>query len=330
MEHVLAEYTIGPASRVENLGGCGGLSGAQFFRVHAAAGKFCLRRWPAEHPTETQLRTIHRILLRARAGGLAWLATPIANRSGETFVKSGGSLWQLEPWMPGKPEERRPPDPARLRAAVRGLASFHLQTVEFGPPNPQGPSAGIQQRAEMLQALQNGQLRQLLDAAARCPWEPLRSRAQEYARLFAAAAPQVSALLARSANAVVRLQPSVRDARGEHFLFVANELSGLVDFGALRVDESPATDLARLLGDFAADQEPLWELGLKAYEELRPLEPAERQMVASYDAGNVLLSLANWLRWIAVEQRQFQDTQRVSQILDQWLRRLEALVSRRL
>ena len=56
--------------------------------------------------------------------------------------------------------------------------------------------------------------------------------------------------LATGCRAVlIRLQPALRDARPEHFLFEDDRLSGLVDFGAMGV-ESVAADLARLIGEW--------------------------------------------------------------------------------
>ena len=48
------------------------------------------------------------------------------------------------------------------------------------------------------------------------------------------------------------MQPCLRDARPEHFLFVENVLTGLIDFGAMDF-ETVAGDLARLLGEWLPD-----------------------------------------------------------------------------
>ena len=56
------------------------------------------------------------------------------------------------------------------------------------------------------------------------------------------------------------LQPCLRDARPEHFLFDGDQLSGLVDFGAMAVD-SVVGDLARLIGEWLDDDRPAYRLG---------------------------------------------------------------------
>ena len=80
--------------------------------------------------------------------------------------------------------------------------------------------------------------------------------------------------LARVAALPVCVQPVLRDARPEHFLFEDGRLSGLVDFGAMGVD-SVAADLARLIGDWFDGDRDLRREALAAYEAVRPLS-AER------------------------------------------------------
>ena len=57
--------------------------------------------------------------------------------------------------------------------------------------------------------------------------------------------PMLLVPLEQSADRIIRVQPCLRDARPEHFLFEGDRLSGLVDYGAMGVD-SVAGDLARL------------------------------------------------------------------------------------
>jgi hypothetical protein len=51
LDHVLDQYAIDWRSgRVESLGGGGGFSGAQFWRLTVSGQLLCLRRWPTQHP----------------------------------------------------------------------------------------------------------------------------------------------------------------------------------------------------------------------------------------------------------------------------------------
>lgn len=93
---------------------------------------------------------------------------------------------------------------------------------------------------------------------------------------------------------LLQLQPCLGDARAEHFLFIADELTGIVDFDAVQA-QHVAGDLARLLGTFAGDSAELWQAGLRAYRAIRPL-PAEAERLAHVlDQAGTVLSLATWL-----------------------------------
>ncbi len=64
------------------------------------------------------------------------------------------------------------------------------------------------------------------------------------------------------------LQPCIRDVWHDHVLFVGDDVSGLVDFGAMQPD-SVAADIARLLGSLAGDDRQAWTIGLAAYESVQ-------------------------------------------------------------
>jgi hypothetical protein len=113
-------------------------------------------------------------------------------------------------------------------------------------------------------------------------------------------------------------------------------VSGVVDFHAAAID-TPATDLARLLGSWlppvAGQAAPLldaWQEPLAAYDRLRPLAAVERRLVPWLDATAVILGLDNWFRWTLDEQRQFPDPTRVQGRIDRLLRRLEGAIDQAL
>ena len=120
--------------RVDALGGAGGFSGARFWRLHTPRGLLCLRRWPPEHPTVERLEFIQAVLWQVDQQGfdLAPLAIPALSRKG--YVRHGGTLWELSPWLAGKADYQAHPNPARLQAALRTLAAFHQATTDFPLP----------------------------------------------------------------------------------------------------------------------------------------------------------------------------------------------------
>jgi homoserine kinase type II len=135
-------------------------------------------------------------------------------------------------------------------------------------------------------------------------------------------APRLRDPLRLAAGRTVPLQPCLRDARPDHFLFVGDQVSGLVDFGAMDVD-CLAGDLARLIGDWLDGSPAARAEALTAYEAVRPLATVESALVAVFEAAADLLIGANWIRWHYVEDRRFDDPRTVSQGIARGLERLE-------
>ena len=59
--------------------------------------------------------------------------------------------------------------------------------------------------------------------------------------------PQLLSELKSAAEKPVATHPVLRDVWSDHVLFEGARVTGIIDYGALRMDE-PAADLARLLG----------------------------------------------------------------------------------
>lgn len=300
--------------QLEPLGSCGGLSGALFWRLECSRGLLCLRRWPEVHPSRERLAWTHRALRFAAPRCSFSLPLPIDTTQGRSCVEAFGHMWELTPWLAGEPAARSPLDLNRLQAAMTALAMMHLalagftatehcvRTGEFGSapgilkrlslvrssgtdrfPSPSHPSSGSRNRSAAvieLMRVYNGVAGTLAEQAERDLLAAGRRR--------------------------VPLQVCLRDIWRPHVLFQQSHVSGIVDFGAMDVD-SVACDVARLLGSMAGDEEEAWRIGLAAYEATRPLSEEERALVPTYDRSGVLLSAANWLKWLLVEGRAFPD-----------------------
>jgi Ser/Thr protein kinase RdoA (MazF antagonist) len=107
-------------------------------------------------------------------------------------------------------------------------------------------------------------------------------------------------------------------------LFVGDEVSGIVDFGSMRPD-NVATDVARLLGSLAGDDTQDWQSGLSAYQSVRPLSDDELSLVKAFDRSTVVLGGLQWLEWVYLDGRQFDNRAAVLERVDEFLRRLESL-----
>jgi homoserine kinase type II len=305
------------------LGSAGGFSGALFWKVPAPPAVLCLRRWPREHPTPERLAYIHGVLQHIGERGLGQIPIPLRTASGETFVAREGYLWELSPWLPGKADFRQSPSPQKLANALGLLARFHLAAGSYpGAPPRRGPSPGILERLERLESLQRGGARQLADSLHTVDWPALQHLARQILERFWQLAPAAQTSLNAAARREVHLQPCLRDIWHGHLLFTGEEVTGLVDFGALRED-CPAGDVARLLGSLVGNDSQGWLTGLRAYEAVRAWPSDEAALVRAYDLGNVLLSGINWLRWIFLEARQFEDRQAVLARVQEIAGRLE-------
>lgn len=343
---VLAQYdgSVRPAAgeSIEPLGAAGGFSGARFWRFCAGDGQpLVLRRWPDAHPSHQQLTWIHANLGRAvlngfgdhgfgnndlKQPGLAKLPLPLPTSQNETIVKADGHLWELTPWLRGQADYDRNPSPARLDSALETLAHLHRSLATGSPDtqqSPSGPAPCITRRLDLIRRRRSqrpGLQKAMLQAGKRhldaAQWEIL----QHVDRYGAA----VWQSLATHGDRRLSCQVCVRDIWHDHLLFVEEQVSGVIDFGAMGID-SVTADIARLLGSLARDNTQDWQRGLDAYQRVRQLTRQELETVRVLDRANVLLSGWNWLSWMYLEQRHFDDMTRVHTRIAENLNRLRAL-----
>lgn len=313
--------------RVEPLSSAGGFSGAKFWRIHAPAGVLCLRRWPREHPDRQQLEFIQAVLWHVDQEGFRLAPLPLETRTHAGYVCEAGHLWELTPWMPGAANYHQAPSRRKLAAAVVALAHFHQAAASFPLPHTGVRTApGLQNRLERFEAWTEEKLSALSAAINNAEWPEIGDRARRLLPLFVRAADAVVDTLRQATSIHVVIQPCIRDIWHDHVLYLGEEVSGLIDFGAMRVD-SVATDLARLLGSLCSDDGAAWLAALNAYDSIRPLTSGEALLVTAYDRSNTLLSGMNWLEWLFLDSRQFENHAAICERLDANLSRLEHLVA---
>jgi Ser/Thr protein kinase RdoA (MazF antagonist) len=306
-------------NRIEPLGTARGMSGAQFWRVESPAGSHVLRRWPNEHPTPERLRFIHGVLFYAAEHGISFLAIPIRTTMGESFVLFDGHLWDLSPWMPGTADYERSPNMQKLAAAMTALAKFHSTVNGFperGLQQVAGAPPAISRRLSRLRELSHRGTNELADAITVDTWPPLAPLARRFLATIPAILPRATGQLASLSTLVLPVQPCLRDVWHDHVLFTGNEVTAVIDYGAMNID-TPATDVARLLGSLVGDDEAGWRTGVNAYSAIRPLSPNEEQAAKALDTSSTILAGCNWLRWIYIDGRQFDDQ---SQIVERFQR----------
>jgi homoserine kinase type II len=308
-----------------------GFSGSQIWRLETPRGSLCLRKWPPEHPGPTQLRYIHGVLAAVEKAGFTHCPVPVWTAAGDSFVSHEGHFWEITPWMPGEPPALSTVDDAKsqafVEAALTALAQFH-HAVALGAADDLRPvhAPGILKRLAQLTALQTGGLDDLSRQIGirREILPELADRSTNQLHAFRAASPAVMESLRQAAQLEVDIRPCIRDIHRDHVLFKGNRVSGIIDFGAMQPDNL-ACDVARLLGSMAGDRLDFWEAGLAAFQGVQPFSEAERRLVRVYDASGVLLSGINWLRWIFIEHRVFENRAAVLTRFDEIAARLRHL-----
>ena len=302
---ILAQFALSSAvlRPVEHFG----FSGSQLWKVdRGPLPPLSLKRWPASHPPPARLPWIHGVLRRAHEAGLDFIPQSQSTRHGQTTCEADGSTWELMAWLPGEVEERDPPPRRRVEAAFRALARFHQVTADFATNHLVAPAFTVRY-ARWLELSQGGCTNIARRVATRSIPE-----IDDLARQWLAT-PQVDVhsdplrlgeQLRAAAQLPLRLQPAIRDIWRDHVLFTGDEVTGFIDFGAMKID-TPLTDLARLIGSLAKNDSALRAAALGAYAKILPLESRDRELIELLDRTGRLIAGWNWLQWLYVEDRQF-------------------------
>ena len=323
---VLAEYPpVYAAGTVSKVTESGGFSGAGLWRIETQAGPVGLRRWPPEHPSRQRLMWIHAVLSQVAAKGLGLIAAPLRTRRGSSFVTHRGHFWQLEPWLPGRNDFRQHPRPERIAAALEALARVHRAAEDVAGPLPESRVCpAVDDRRSLCRQLRDGLETRLAVAVGRSTVGPLGERGRQLLEHYRRRSSRMADQLQAAAEITVPLQPCLRDVWHEHILFREDQVCGIIDYGAMRLD-SVAVDISRLLGSMARSDPGAWRIGLRAYETSRPLAEGERRLVPLLHESSLVLSGIHWLRWLYLDNRQFEAWSQVERRIDEILEDLEHL-----
>ena len=321
---ILAHYRLPPIERVEYLGGAGGFSGAQLWKVHSQQTgdeNYCLRRWPLHHPDPDRLEWINLVLVHVASNGCPEIAVPREAISGQRYIAQEGFLWEVARWMPGSADFSSDPNDERLSNVANCLARFHLGSAQVNldfrnSPNAKSRYDALTSAGELIEAIEKtGEQSSMPSASIPC----INFLRELVSRLGTNTANKLAAGLEPFIGEVFPVQPVIRDIWHDHILFTGNEVTGIVDFGAMQMD-NVALDLARVLGSIVGDQSHRWSTALDVYSQTRPLQQREIEFAFALDQSASFLGSLNWLKWILIQQRSFEVTadveKRVSHLID--------------
>jgi Ser/Thr protein kinase RdoA (MazF antagonist) len=312
------------------LGNRGGFSGAALWRVKHSGSDLCLRAWPVDSETKIsrqRLSRIHSLIKFARNNDLTFIPDVLQTQDGSSFVERADRLWDLSTWMPGAAANPTHVTKAQVEAAFIALARLHAAWTTAGSSH--GPCPGTNRRLNgfhewesrvriALDSLHLARLQRSPGSAAND--DPAKACAQRAWQLLEIHAGKIPIKLSPWTNRAVPLQPCLCDIWHDHVLFEGDFVTGLVDFGGVKMDQV-AVDLARLLGSLVEDRAELRAAGLEAYRRIRPLSLEEEELVSVLDMTGALVGLMTWLKWLYVDDKPFEN--RLSAT-----RRLQALVDR--
>jgi Ser/Thr protein kinase RdoA (MazF antagonist) len=308
------------AARWTSLGSAGGFSGSRVWRGDADDGReFCLKVHPPAADPERLGRTIHRWMETARSAGLDFVPAVERARDGRTVVCLDGRAWEVTAWMPGRPDFRERPTDARLYAAVAALARIHTAWSE-DCSLAACPAVARRWRALLdWEELLTAGWRPRFDAA-----DPVRPYAEAAWNLLPAVLPAAWPPLMHWLRQPVPTQPCLCDIWHDHILFDCDQVTGIIDYAAAKVDHV-AVDLARLLGSLAPGDRERMDAGLRVYTSVRPLPHPE--LVPLLDWTGTIVAAVHWLRWLYHDRREFADPAAVADRMAGVVRRLQSAVS---
>lgn len=270
----------------------GGLSDASVWRVRLNGRSYAIRRWW----TGIEPRLVNWIAETLRSAAERqndFIAVPLGGPGDDRWPLLDGreGRWEAAFWKPGIPLGAESSN-SEIGVAVEGLARFH-RSVSRLPACPVDQPSALAERKRRLHQLQQ-QPAPRVDSAPAQAWPELAEIARQLPEAAFRAAGLVEAVREES---IGPSQPIHGDARPEHFLLEEGQLTGLIDFGAMR-SGSVLVDVARLAGEIALGDADRCSEVVRLYGSAAE-RTVNHKAVQALDASGAVLSAANWLRWLS-------------------------------
>ena len=271
-----------------------GWSGATFHRWKSAQGPLVLKIWPGDGPAPHEHLARHRYLTGLSAFQPT-LALPLPNLAGATLMSwPDGRSAELFPWLDGRPAASVPPNSQQLSQAMTTLARLHKHWAKAQPTLIQPSPAVIHRLTHLRKIQQSSALETTIPALSNNAPEEFRHKFQTICDLSRWLIGHAADWLAKWQHQPLRTQVVLRDARPEHFLFIDDKLSGIIDFGAIGMD-SVAVDLTRLLNDWFPDDKLLYNQAIRCYQSESALQDQEIFLAEKLSQSGAILGGLAWV-----------------------------------
>ncbi|MGY8767389.1 MAG: phosphotransferase enzyme family protein [Pirellulales bacterium] len=313
------------ANQVQQIESEDGFSGSLLWKISRSGADYLLRCWPSE-TSRDRIEWIHQVQSQVRESGFQFTPQLFQSENQQTLAQVDGRFWELAAWMPGTSISGLDQTEPNLRRMFELLAQFHQHSAKIAAAtlNQTGHSSTVRERIDMIEYFNTISREQFTSAVQQTQWNDFITRAVELLNAYQKHSQQIMRELNSVKDMSFKLQPCLRDARGEHFLFEAGKPSGLIDYGAMRI-ESVAVDLARLSSTTIRSNANLQQdTAIAHYERIQPLSSDEKLLVSVLLNSSRYLTGMNWIRWVALEKREFGSSNGVIARLDTALEQLES------
>jgi hypothetical protein len=342
--------------KMSDLSATSSLDGCRHWQVYTRAGLFCLRRWCSGMLGKNRLQFIQAVLWHAVCEGITFIPLPVETIEHRGFVTFDNAYWELLPWIDGV--EERPPlhtvgidsdvdviDDAlierygnmsipshRIVSAMRSLAQFHRAVSTFPLPNPPvGYSYTISNLLSKWRNWISGGFDNLY-REIRDRWCVTTSRSlidfaetglrfQNNAVIHSG---QAIEGLTRSSRMVVQIQPVIGNCCLRHLRFSDAGVCGMIDFKEVVVD-SVMVDVVSLLSSMSSLDSTSWQVGLRAYQQIRQLDDYEIFMLKTLYHSLFLLEGLDYLTDFFLLNKPMNEYQinKITDRLEYWNLRME-------
>ncbi len=253
-----------------------GLSDSFVYKVSSSDGVFALKSY---NPSAlSSLQSTHALLDQLQKNSFVLFPLIFRNKDNANVVYQDGFCWDLSSWIPGNI-----PDCSifNLVQCVKKLGQFHI-------------AIGSEQSGfGVMPAMESREVEINSFSISAINFSVIGFLPRFHLMGLLKWINQEVGILMGSPNPSVKIQYCWGDARRENILFNGSEISGFIDYCAMRKD-CREVDVSRMISSFAGDNYLMWTNALNAYSEVSKINYL---VCRKLDILGTIVSLYRWLKW---------------------------------